>query len=225
MATSQQKPSSKRMASWVYHIINPILDAMATECHLLQNENLSWQFYNKQTEFISRIEEYIDFQQHHNYRHFLTECPHFAQLFKEHDEVLREAANLAAEILASLTGVKIFTDLVYKKLAEYMQTEAYPGGAVPQAKFHELMVEHLVNGVEELLVESDSEFWAQYSDALKTTARQLYPQLFAKLKEAKQKLLGHAQAIQQKLEGYSYSLCKEYDIPGDPVVASSSHER
>jgi hypothetical protein len=66
---------SRRVAAWIYMVINPIIEALQREVSLLEAENLTWRSSSGRCEFIKIIQEYVDSRQWPNLYDYQAEHP------------------------------------------------------------------------------------------------------------------------------------------------------
>jgi hypothetical protein len=207
-----------RRDSWVYYVMNPILDGLEREKSWLEKENLTWRFDRQKSEFIWPVREYIEERHTHIYQHFLRHFGRWEEVFQQHDLLLQNSESLAQNILTHLSQTHDFMNLCQEKIDVYLQQEGeYPGGSVPQSKFPLLVIEHLVNGIRELPEHyCDADFWSRLGDGFREAYHRLSPELVQQLKETKLQFLVCVQRISKDLGDQCYQLCEEYDIPADP---------
>jgi len=73
-----QRKQSRRVAAWIYVVINPIIDSLQRELSFLNSGNLTWRSRTNQCELIKTIQEYVDPGQWPNYQVFLAEYKSFS---------------------------------------------------------------------------------------------------------------------------------------------------
>lgn len=90
----------RRVAAWIYTVINPIIDSLERELSLLDSGNLGWTSRRRQSETIKTIQEYVDPTQWPNYKDFLAEHPKSPMRagFEQHDLRLSKLNIAAANI-------------------------------------------------------------------------------------------------------------------------------
>src|SRR5436305_5487053 len=95
--TPETKPGqhSQRVASWIYTIINPLIEAMRSETWLLAKDNLSWRFYSRKAEHFRRVRDYIEVHYLPIFEDFLAENQEFVPKFEKHDAALQKAEERA----------------------------------------------------------------------------------------------------------------------------------
>jgi hypothetical protein len=216
------KKQSRRVAAWIYAVINPIIDSLQRELSLLDSGNLTWRSQTGRCEVIRTIQEYVDPTQWPNYQDFVAEHPKslFAQGFNLHDSRL-EGLNTAAKALFDrMLSWRHFSDSVDAALAAYESQRPSLGLQAPsftsiREDVPKIAAEYLINNAQTLpshyLI---SPFWNSAGKDL--LAFRSLPQ-FQPLHRSRDSLAEHSARLRQMLEGYRLSLSRDYDIPAAPV--------
>src|SRR5713226_2826837 len=95
--TIRPKKQSRRVAAWIYVVINPVVDSLGRELELLNSGNLTWRSYSGRCEVIRTIQEYVDPLQWPNYYDFLSEHAGLKDGFTIHDSRLERLSAVAKE--------------------------------------------------------------------------------------------------------------------------------
>lgn len=69
------KKGSLRVESWVYSVINPLIESFNIEESFLKKKNWTWRYWSRSLEFIYPIKEYLDAHFWPNYEDFLRANP------------------------------------------------------------------------------------------------------------------------------------------------------
>lgn len=226
----RSKKQSRRVAAWIYAVINPIIASLEREISLLDSGNLTWRPYTLRCEMIRTIQEYVDPAQWPNYQDFLAEHPKsvFVPAFKRHDSNV-DALNGAAQALFSrLPSWPAFTESVQVALESYEARRASLGpGATSAADMGEGLKEeiaqHLINNSEVLPSHYViSSFWNSEGRARLAPLRNS-PE-FRPVQQAMKHLLEQSAKLKQALESYRLSLSREYDVPAAPIPGAAFEE-
>lgn len=213
---SKLKKHSKRVASWVYMVINPLLEIVPIELLFLHKGSVTFRFYNQELEFIRPVESYLSQSARHVYRDFLNANADTTERLSAHDVHVHTLEIAAQEAFTILSCNTKFLDRVKYCLKEYLSTgQTYPGGAYSEENFPLLVAEHVVNRNKSIPEHyTDSKFWARYG----TEFLEFYigPE-FDRLDKACKDLLSYDEALTDWLQKKSYNLCEQYDIPAAPI--------
>jgi hypothetical protein len=219
MRSVAPKRQSRRVAAWLYVVLNPVIEFLQREMELLDQKHLTWKFTTKRCEFIRTVQEYIDPKQWPNYYDFLAEHPIFVAAFKDHDESLEKLNSLAGDIYEWLLSSRDFSETV-KKLARQYDSQpmarTFPGGSLGSGDdLVKYCAEYLINGLRELPSHySLSGFWNSSNTPLLTfrTAPD-----FKALDKTTEQLLLSSNKLKYSLETRRLSLSREFDVPAAPV--------
>jgi hypothetical protein len=223
------KKQVRRVAAWIYVVINPIIESLQQEVSLLETENLTWRAYTRRCEVIKTIQEYVDPRQWPNYQDFLAEHSKsdFVPGFKEHDSNVEGLNKVAQALFDRMLSWPDFLNSVQNALTNYENQRASLG---PRAQSLDDMVkevrqevaQHVINNVQALPSHYViSRFWNEIgSDLLSFRNR---PE-FQPLHHSSEKLLEHSAKLQQALESFRLILSRQHDVPAAPVPGLSFEE-
>jgi len=217
------KKQSRRVAAWIYVVINPIVESLDREISLLDSGNLTWRAYSRRCEMIKKIQEYVDSTQWPNYQDFLAEHPKsvFVRGFEQHDVGVDSLNNLAQVLFSHLLSWPAFLDSVQSALTIYENRRLSLG---PRARpleemgagIKEEVAQHLINNAQELPSHYViSSFWNSEGRARLSSLRN--DATFRSLLESIGGLLRHSAKLKQALESHRLNLSREYDVPAAPV--------
>lgn len=220
------KKQSRRVAAWIYAVINPIINSLQREISLLDTGNLTWRAYSGRCEMIKPIQEYVDSTQWPNYQDFLDEHPKsvFVPGFKQHDSHLHALNNASQALFTRLLTWPAFLDSFKAALTSYESRRESLGPAaqplMDMGEVKEEVAQHLINNSQTLpLHYVISSFWNSEGRARLTSLRN--DATFRPVNESKATLLEHSAKLRQALEAYRLSLSREYDVPAAPVPGVS----
>jgi hypothetical protein len=219
----------RRVAAWIYVVINPIIDGLQRELSLLESANLTWRARTRQCEMIKKIQEYVDSTQWPNYQDFLAEHPRsvFVTGFKQHDSNVEGLNNVAQVLFDRLLSWPEFQKEVQSALTTYENQRASLG---PRAQslsdmgkdIPEEIAQHVINNVQVLPSHYIiSQFWNEVGSNLLSFRNR--PE-FGPLHQAREKLLQHSTRLKQALESHRLTLSRRYDVPAAPVPGVSFEE-
>jgi hypothetical protein len=208
----------RRAASWLYDVINVLIDALDMEVSLLSRGNVSWRFYNQELEHIRPTISYLSRDSRHILRDLIAAKPAVDSLVTKHDE-LREHI----EVTATVVYREGLDDPTLRRAVEEARKtflekfpNAVPTGAFAAEQHVDLVIEHLVNEIKELpLHHTDAEFWAAHRNAFAV----FDVPSFAVLRQLRGEFLKFDQTSIKWLEDLSLQICTEHDIPAAPSVA------
>ena len=206
---------SRRVAAWVYTVINPLIEALKDGKTLLKEKNWTWRYETKNLEFILPLDGYIDLASIPNFEGFLKAHPEVERKRKRHEELrvaLSENCRIAFNYLIELQA---FQDKVSSSRSTYGE---YPGGAVPEMDFAKLIAQYIVNYIKDLPgYYTTSKFWARYEPEFSQfrTGKE-----FEKLEAAGKQLENHDEKLLARLKDLRSVLCKKYDVPDAPTLTS-----
>lgn len=221
------KKQPRRVAAWIYAVINPIIASLEREISLLDSGNLTWRAYTLRCEMIKTVQEYVDAAQWPNYQDFLAEHPKsaFVPAFKRHDSNVDALNNAARALFSRLPSWPAFADSVRTALESYEARRASLG---PQATaiadmgrgLNEEIAQHLINNSQILPSHYViSSFWNSEGGARLASLRNS-PE-FRPVQQATEHLLEQSAKLKQALEAYRLSLSREYDVPAAPVPGAA----
>lgn len=215
---------SRRVAAWIYTVINPIVESLGRELELLEKGNSTWRSGTNRCEYIRNIQEYVDSKQWPNYKDFLADNDLFHKTFALHDADLEKINSEARTIYKGLLTLDQFSVAVETLLDAYENQRAAGGQHWPSYNLvrKELINEaaqHVVNNVEFLPNHyTYSFFWNFACKSLLDFRDQ--PQ-FTPLHQAQASLKEISSGLRGALEEHRLSLSRKYDVPAAPVPGIS----
>ncbi len=232
MAVTKKSPRRKtapqkgreRVKSWIYAVMNPLIDAIRVERGFLKEKNWTWEYHSRSLVSIHPLERYVE----------SAHLPIFQDFFKEHSKEHREMERkrkkhetLRAELsehcrvaFDTLTDSRDFQDKVLSALAQYLrdfpEPQQHPRGAVPETDFHRLIGQYVVNNVQQLPdYYTSSRFWARYGSEFSAFRSR---DIFDRVDESGKKLDAEDARLITAIETLRSRYCKEYDIPAAPYT-------
>ena len=208
----------RRAASWVYDVINVLIEAFDMEVSLLSRGNLSWRFYNLELEHIRPAISYLSRDGRHILRDLLTANPSVEPMIATHDDLRQRVESTATTIHAEALNDPALRLAVEKARKTFLERfpGAVPTGAFPAEKHLDLVIERLINEIKELPPHyTDAEFWAAHR---KDFAFFNTPSLPV-LRQIRSEFLKFDQTSIKWLEELSFQICTEHDIPAAPSVS------
>src|SRR5271154_2047337 len=112
------KTQSRRVAAWIYAVINPVVDSLDRELRILDTENLSWRSNLGRCEFVHSIKEYVEVGQWPNFQDFQTEHPIFLETFGQHDSDLKSVNDRAKHVFDWLVSRPEFSTVITELMDE-----------------------------------------------------------------------------------------------------------
>jgi hypothetical protein len=216
---------SRRVAAWIYTIINPIIDALRSEAELLGKGDLTWRCYSKRFEHIRPIREYIDPHYRPNFEDFLADNSEFAAKFENHDSTVSAAEEQARRFYEIIVASPIFIEQVKRNAQEYKSkvdpSNPYMPSLEPMGDdLPKYVAENLINSVGTLPQHyTIHRFWELFGQELRSEFEPYKGrQSFRALEEAVGKLRTASIALQADLERYRLHLCREFDLPAAQPV-------
>ncbi len=212
---------SRRVAAWIYVVINPIVEGLEHELEFLKKGNLTWRSTTKRCEYIRTIQEYVDSRQWPNYKDFLNDNENtiFLKTFEPHDKELANINSAAEEAYRVLLSWKPFSEEVYRLLESYENRRAsepqLPSFNLVRKELVQVAAENVINFVQSLPQHyTYSAFW-NYASRDLLTFRSL-PNLSHFL-ETQTHLHEISSALKGALEDHRLRLSRKYDVPAAPV--------
>jgi hypothetical protein len=220
------KKQVRRVAAWIYAVINPIISSLERELFFLDSGNLTWRPQTGRCEMIRTIQEYVDSTQWPNYQDFVAEhkASPFVRAFDQHDSDLNGITIVAKRLFEDMLTRDEFLDSVRSELVAY---ESEKLALVPQApaltNIHpdvpKIAAEYLINNVQNLPSHYViSAFWNLKGQNI--LALRNLP-VFAPLHRSTNDLARTSLMIKQSLEDHRLSLSRGYDVPAAPVPGIS----
>ncbi len=222
--TPETRPSrsSRRVEAWIYTVMNPLIDAMRSEAHLLERSNLSWRYYSRHAEYIRTVNRCIEPHNFPNLEDFLADNPQFDQKFKRHDEALHTAEDKAAAFFDAVISAPVFINQVNDALQQYdsMLNTSQPYGPAAgslRLNLSSYIAEYLVNNIDSLPSTYETHrFWQLFGQSFQEHKN---GPSFRALQGAIEELRQASLDLQHDLENQRLHLCREFDVPAAaPVV-------
>ncbi len=223
-SSTAPKSQSRRVAAWIYAVINPIVDALDRELKILDAENLTWRSNLGRCESIRSIQEYVDAGQWPNFRDFLAEHSLFLKSFGQHDSDLTLVNERAQRVFDWLMSWDQFSTSVGELLDRYERERSSIGPQAPsfnnsRPELPKIVGENIVNNIQSLPAHYlFAPFW-------NFAAKQLLPfrnlPEFAPLHHARGKLRDTSSELKQELEELRLSLSRKFDVPAAPFPGLS----
>jgi len=212
----------RRVAAWIYAVLNPIVDSLQRELSFLDSGNLTWRSRTNQCEMIRTIQEYVDSTQWPNYQDFLAEhrTSSMTPIFQKHDSNLEKVNTAANAVFIWMVNSRIFLDSFEAALTQYdsqrtslgRPTESF---ADTKKDVREEAAQHVINNIPTLPSHYViSAFWNLTGRNLLTLRNA--PE-FQPLHRSRDKLLETSAKLKMVLESYRLSLSRRYDVPAAPV--------
>src|SRR2546427_9279669 len=212
---------SRRVAAWIYAVINPIVEGLEHELEFLKKGNLTWRSTTKRCEYIRTIQEYVDSRQWPNYKDFLNDSENtiFLKTFEPHDKDLANVNSGAAEVYGVLLSWTPFSEEVQRSLESYESRRAsepqLPSFNLVRKELVQVAAENVINFVQSLPQHyTYSSFWNHASRDLLTFRNLPH---FSHFLEAQTHLHEISSALKGALEDHRLRLSRKYDVPAAPV--------
>src|SRR5437016_3870306 len=125
------KKQYRRVAAWIYTVINPVIESLQRELKLLDSENLTWRWSSGRCEFIRLIQEYVDVKQWPNYSDYQAEYTIFLKNFEEHDADLRSVNVEAKKLCDWMLSWNEFSSSIEERLGAYERARPTMGPQFP----------------------------------------------------------------------------------------------
>jgi hypothetical protein len=226
---TQSKKQSRRVAAWIYAVINPIISSLQREQTLLETGSLTWRPHTGQSELIRAIQEYVDSNQWPNFEDFLSEYPKspIVSAFGRHDSTLTELNSVAKKLFDWMLADREFQESVDRAFIEYEEIRAQlePQGPIlihSRAEIPKESAQYVINNVQTLPSHyTFSAFW-------NSTGRKLLAfrdrREFQPLHRCKDNLGEISARLKQILEVRRLNLSREFDVPAAPVPGVTFEE-
>jgi hypothetical protein len=224
MEATTPKRQYRRVAAWIYAVINPIIDSLQRELMLLEAENLTWRPSSGRCEFIKPIQEYVDVRQWPNYYDYSAEHTLFLKTFKEHDGDLLSLNSRAKAIYDWMISWKDFSSEVELLLGRYEGEKSRAGPQYPsfnnsRPELPKVAAESIINNIQSLPSHyTFAPFWNFASQDLLTLRN--HPE-FQSLHSLRSRLAEMSSALKARLEEHRLSLSRDFDVPAAPVPGLS----
>ncbi len=221
------KKQSRRVAAWIYTVMNPVIDSLQRELGLLDRENLTWRSSTGRCEFIRTVQEYVDSTQWPNYYDFLADHSTLASGFTQHDSQLEKLNGLATQLYEWMLTWSDFSVALEGLLSKYEMQKSLllpPGPSIVNSRNEvpNYAAEYLINNIHELPPHyTFSPFWKVANVTLMDFRR--HPR-FQPLRKTTNGLALISSRLKQALESRRLSLSREFDVPAAPVPGISFDE-
>jgi len=214
------KQRSRRVAAWIYAVINPVLESLDRESDLLDRGNLTWRSSTQSCQYVLPIQSYVESGQWPNYYDFLAEHSSFRGVFERHDDAVRKVNSHASAVYKWLVDWDEFSNTLGKLRDRYKQKGASPAASsLFLVMTHEDLIresaEHLINNVTSLpshFITAD--FWN--SEAQELLQFRNLP-TFRPLAIYVSELVKNSARVRKHLEAYRLRLSRKYDVPAAPI--------
>jgi hypothetical protein len=215
---------SKRVESWVYAVLNPLVEAVSREVVFLEEGNLTWRNYSRHCEQIRPIVEYIAGDQLPVYGDFLAnEQEGFKDGFVEHDRKLAATEAAATDAYHVLIEPAAFEKQIEQSLEEFesrvhSRKPGYRESLIPTAEsLARAVAELLVNRANDLPYHpSTKKFWQDYREQYQRFRKD---PAFGALNRAATAFKESSRALKDALVSHCIDLCGVHDIPATPPAA------
>jgi hypothetical protein len=226
-AKTLHEGQSRRVAAWIYAVINPMVDSLQRELSLLEVENLTWRSSSGRCEIIKLIQEYVDPRQWPNYSDFLADNSLFLKTFELHDADVQSLNSQAKKIYDWLLSWDQFSTTVAELLHSYENQRASIGPQAPsfsnsRSDLPKVAAENIINNIPTLPSHYlFAPFWNFASKSF-LVFRGL-PE-FQPLHTSRAELTEISSALKAALEDHRLSLSRKFDVPAAPVPGISFEE-
>lgn len=220
------KKQVRRVAAWIYAVLNPVIDSLQRELSLLDSGNLTWRPQTGRCEMIRTIQEYVDPTQWPNYQDFVAEHRNSPTVpgFNQHDSRLAELNALAQVVFSNLTSQTEFLAAVNEALDRYENLRDTLGPQAPilthtRGDVPRMAAEYLINNAQSLPSHYViSAFWNSVGKNL-LSFRNL--SVFEPLHRSRDRLTEVSAKLKEASESYRLNLSRNYDVPAAPVSGIS----
>jgi hypothetical protein len=212
----------RRVAAWMYSVINPTIESLEREVTLLLVGNITWRYHTGQCELIRPIQEYVDPSQVPNLQDFAAEYADSPLMigFREHDTSVAALNRAAQELFSTLVSSEMYVASVEATLDTY---ESQRGSLGPQApilthtrkEVPKLAAEYLINNAQSLpshyLIAA---YWNSFGKDL--LARRSLPE-FQSIHRSRERLAESSSSLKDSLERERLILSRRFDVPAAPI--------
>jgi hypothetical protein len=223
--TPETRPSPHygRVASWIYTVINPLIEALRGEAGQLDRGSISWRWYSRRCQYIHVIRAYVEPHYSPNFEDFLIENEEFVKRFDKHDAALRKTEQQAAKFYDLLLAAAIFKEQVNQAFREFESARTLSQSVAPdldslRKDLSEYVAEYIVNNIDSLPAHyTTSEFWNRFGQRFLKGMQEFEGseerQAFTMLNEAKRELREASERLLHDLKDYRTRLCRDFDLP------------
>lgn len=220
------KKGTERVKSWIYTVINPLIEALKVERTFLKEKNWTWHYHTKRLEFVLPLEQYIDSAYLPVFEDFLKTNLSLERRRKKHEDLRATLSENCQIAFGALINSQAFQEKVKTSLALYLKEDPaqHPRGAVPEEDFHKLIAQYVLNQIQELPSHyTTSRFWSRFRDEFlpfRTGTE------FERLDMSGKLFENDDDRFLTALSNCRSSLVEEYGIPAAPVsyAAAGSEE-
>jgi len=220
------KKQVRRVAAWIYAVLNPVIESLQRELSLLDSGNLTWRPQTGRCETIRSIQEYVDPAQWPNYQDFLAEHRNSPIVpgFDQHDSDLARLNALAQVVFSDLTSRTEFLAGVNEALDRYEGLRDSLGPQAPvlthtRGDLPRMAAEYLINNAQSLPSHYViSAFWNSVGKNLLSFRN--HP-VFEPLHRSEGRLSVISAKLKAASEDYRLDLSRNYDVPAAPVSGIS----
>lgn len=148
-------PYPRRVASWIYTVINPVIESLRGEVRHLESGNVSWRWYSRRCEYIRFVRDYVEPHNSPNFDDFLIENEEFVKRFERHDTSLRKTEHKAAKFYDLLFSEVIFKEQVNQALQEFELAGDLAQSSAPNLdslakELSQYVAEYIINNIDSL---------------------------------------------------------------------------
>jgi hypothetical protein len=224
-ARTQVQKGSRRAESWVYAVINPLIDVLTSEVASLTRGRLSWRAHERRLEFIRPPRLYLMPNGRTILDDFEQVFPKEAKPLQQHEARVEELTRRAEAAYQALLGRPEFGARVRQLMKEHQEEYQRKEKSDPWAGWSEEEVvsrvaEYLINEGEGL--ERTHEFFRKFVPLLQEFRTGVE---FSRLQESTEACRDDAVRLIEHLRTMRFRLCNEYDIPAAPVEGLASAEQ
>jgi hypothetical protein len=212
-AKTRAQKGSLRVQSWIYAVINPLIDVLSSEVSSLEKGHLSWRAHVRRLEFIRPPRLYLLSNGQAILEDFERTFPEMARPLRSHERFIAELTRRAVAAHDSLVMQPTFRDRVLRLMMDYRQgATSDPFAGWSEADAVEEAAEYLVNHGQGL--ERTNPFWRH---AVPILQEYRHGEAFSLLKAAVVECHADGMSLIDHLKDVRFQLCDEYDIPAAPV--------
>jgi hypothetical protein len=197
-------------------VLNPLIEAVDYETHLLGRGSLTWAFYIRGPERLKPIADYMGGSSR-ALEDLMRARPEIQAPLEQHDEMLERATAAATKAHDALLATPEFARLVMSKLEQYEKgrtpPKPPPSGAFDADQLPLLVADRLVNNDDEVGGRyTDAEFWNMNRQAFMELASG--PE-FVALRSTVAGFLRQDRELLTRLKDWHFELVEEFDV--EPV--------
>jgi hypothetical protein len=221
----QVQKGSGRAQSWVYAVINPLVDVLTSEVVSLAKGHLSWRAFERRLEFIRPPRLYLMPNGRTILDDFEGVFPREVRPLKHHETRVEELTRRAQEAHDSLLSRPEFVGRARQLMEQHQEEYQRERGVDPWSGWGEdevvtRLAEYLINQGEGL--ETTQEFFRKAVPMLHGFRTGME---FSHLQEATKACHEDAVRLVEHLKRVRFRLCTDYDIPAAPVAGIAHFEQ